>query len=681
MRKLKSTHHKNKTALPKMKSWGDIGWASVAIIMISVCTIYRQSKVARTYMVPPSSVSLSSSLHPLALATDSMTNQTTRDSVCDVFLGNSNNKIETAGSNNPYPSTSFVWHSLRERILNASYFPEDSAKLPAFRRWVEEVFEFHTESRLRKTRTHTADPTAVWKLLQIVKRRLEWEAQRGGSKRRLEEEEGAEPLHIMVMGGSVTAGFNCAANPVGVPAGSSLLCSWPARLEYMLNQVFFGGDSVVKITNMAAGGSSSEIGSLVMEYQLFPNQEIPHIIMSAFAPNDAKQPDLEQVLNVDVQNFIQSAKNVRPCDEDLPLVVIADHFYAWRDVTKTNRLSGYYSLLASWYDVMAFNHQNIGRHELISNSENATAIQQLMGSDYNLHMGTGFHIGMAWTALFNFLDAIVDTCNDLGITKHDQEGDRGYVDDSNKIMTKTAQSSIESILKRPSLKHLPKLLPAGVGVTTSDIVDRWNKREVEAKNRCSSIMANSNDTAAEAYAADSASLLICSHAWMVGKGTGINTYQELSRFIKPVLHSTDGWAAAGRPVQQPRTGWYAQAANATFEMRVPVIVPTHFLTIVSMKSYGPTWIGSKLEATVTIQRSGMGIGSNNNNNNNGTATPPSNTTTYEIDGFHEIKTSVHFVHKFRLPGNGAAVGDVVIVRARLLGGSTFKINGIALCRF
>ena len=145
--------------------------------------------------------------------------------------------------------------------------------------------------------------------------------------------------------------------------------------------------------------------------------------------------------------------------------------------------------------------------------------------------------------------------------------------------------------------------------------------------------------------------------------------EELWEFLKPVFKTSDGWAAAGKPIQNPRTGWYAQKANATFAMHYPIMeVPVQFLTIVSMKSYGPSWIGSKLEIKVTIDHP-----------SNSTMLP--DVSTYEIDGFHEIRTSVHFPHKFELPGNGASVGDNILLEAKLVGGSMFKINGIALCRF
>jgi len=776
-------------------------WPLLVLVIICVYNIYDETKDFRRVMVSLSSVSsffpFSSSNHEHDLddlfTTDATTNTNTkptttpitttttttrRNSVCDVFLGTSNN---SNSNTNPSAasSSSFVWQSLRHRILQASYFPEEAAQLPAFRTWVEDLLEFHTTSRLRKTRTHPADPTTVGKLLHIVQNRLDSllaaeEAAAAAEGREGKEEDNSsgsstllsEPLHILVMGGSVTQGINCEANPVGLPAGHwtrvNARCAWPMRLEYLFNHVFFGGAAVVHITNMGAGGSSSEIGSLVMDYQLFPHHSlpIPHIIISSYAANDAQQPDVEgHFWYEEVPHFIQAAKNVRPCEEHLPLVVLADHVYGYDDVTVIHKLSGYYALLASWYDLMAFNQQNIGRHELLYHFHNATAIAHLMGSEYDLHMGMGFHIGMAWTALFNFLDAIVDTCTDVTMTtrtrtttqqEQEQGPDKGV--DEIRVTRKNptphnSKSRIEAVLPMPSLKHLPKLpkkldrtpltLPKEAREITSLLVDHWNNNDQAAQDRCVALrttMSTTTKTRSKSQSKDSttttqqqqqqqatvhvdddvldsssSSLILCSYAWMVGKGTGINTVQELQRVLAPVwvvttnsststtTDESSGWKVTGYPVRTPRTGWYAHTANATFELRVPILVPTHTLTIVSMKSYGPTWIGSKLAVTVTIQRASSSSSENNNNNINSTTTNGTTTiitsplddldnhdttATYEIDGFHDIQTSVHFPHKFPLPGkDGAAVGDEVIVRARLVGGSTFKINGLALCRF
>lgn len=55
------------------------------------------------------------------------------------------------------------------------------------------------------------------------------------------------------------------------------------------------------------------------------------------------------------------------------------------------------------------------------------------------------------------------------------------------------------------------------------------------------------------------------------------------------------------------------------------------------------------------------------------------TAQFTIDGYHEIKTSIHVPKKIELPDDGAVSGDTVIITATLVSGAYFKINGFALC--
>ena len=86
-----------------------------------------------------------------------------------------------------------------------------------------------------------------------------------------------------------------------------------------------------------------------------------------------------------------------------------------------------------------------------------------------------------------------------------------------------------------------------------------------------------------------------------------------------------------------------------------------------MKSYGPDWVASKLRVTVEVIRpSSDGVAA--------VASGP-----FEIDGYHDLLTSVNFPHKFALAGKGARSGDTIRASFELVGGHTFKITGLALC--
>jgi len=536
---------------------------------------------------------------------------------------------------------------------------------------------------MRKTRTHTADPKAIEAILRIVQKRRKGLKKDGLSTT-------AEPLHMLVLGGSVPTGVGCYVNPLNLTLAKMRPCSWPTRLEHLFNEVFFQGDPVVTMTNMGGGGTSSWMGALVMEYQLFPDRnKIPHIIISSYAPNDYQQLDhFGGIFYSTLQNFIQLAKNVRPCEEDLPLVVIADHAYGDeknQSVTDSQTLTGYYSVLAQWYDIMAFNHQNVARHELYANFNNKTATEQLVGGEYILHMGTGFHLGMAWVALFNFLEAIIDTCNDLGA--------RTRIHETDEIPQHPSSGRIEDHLAAttPAVKQLSKLAKWGDG-RNAEIVKVWKERVHENEQRCAAIRASHKNGENNERDAD----VLCPHVWMIGRGTGINTFPELKKFLNPFLltkHDTkeDGWRAQGKPRENPRTGWYGRKNGAEFKMRIPLeTAPARYITIISMKSFGPDWRESLFRLEVEIERNTpLELAPNANitmpipeGTENATAIyHDQDKATFEIEGWHKQKVSVHYPFKFELPGHGAAEGDAVILKGILQGGKMFKIHGIAICRF
>lgn len=84
-----------------------------------------------------------------------------------------------------------------------------------------------------------------------------------------------------------------------------------------------------------------------------------------------------------------------------------------------------------------------------------------------------------------------------------------------------------------------------------------------------------------------------------------------------------------------------------------------------MKSYGDNFKDTTLRVTVGISRS------------NGDQSEKS----YDINGYHVTRTSIHIPHKFELPKGGANKGDIIHVKAQLISGAYFKINGIALCTY
>merc|ERR1712228_399917 len=104
--------------------------------------------------------------------------------------------------------------------------------------------------------------------------------------------------------------------------------------------------------------------------------------------------------------------------------------------------------------------------------------------------------------------------------------------------------------------------------------------------------------------------------------------------------------------------------------------------IISMKSYSDKWRNSKIAISIEVIKKHtvpkeMEI---NRSLKVDWLNKKKNSSIVFIDGYHEIKTSVHFPHKIPLV-NGAKKGDSIIMDVKLISGSEFKIQAITLCSF
>jgi hypothetical protein len=243
-----------------------------------------------------------------------------------------------------FPKDSFraVWGAVRPFLLNESYHPFDAfnpkddnetTDLMEFRQWTASLFDFYTHERLRRSQAHPAPVRSVRKILELVRDRIDDPEHHG-------------PVRIAVMGGSVALGRGSQLTPYAFTEQSKLCwgeCNYVSRLRHLLNSVIFSGSAasnsssrvpIFEVTNYGSGGTNSEVGAMALEYHLIPSIEAnpPHIVLSSYSVNDSNDPDLHKTFHVDQQAFIRAAHKLRPCDDDLPLIVLADDYYGWYDV-------------------------------------------------------------------------------------------------------------------------------------------------------------------------------------------------------------------------------------------------------------------------------------------------------------------------------------------------------------
>ena len=533
-------------------------------------------------------------------------------------------------------SSSRVWNRLSSEIKSASYFPPSMARHERFRVYVDSLFDFYTTNRLKRSLSLPANAKSVKRLVTILENYPKTHI----------------PLRILVVGGSVTQGVSSWLHSVeGLPGfGRTFESSWPSRLEHAINSLLFGGESAVEIINFSIGGSSSEAGVLVLKYQLFPNASTspPDIVIWSHAANDAHEANLEDVLYRHMQDFVQASHELRPCDEDLPMVIMVDDFYDTENLNVVALQTSRIYAIASWYDLMAVNYANVGRKSVLGTYNN-TVQNPLMGNKWSVHFGLGMHIGMTWTVLFNLIDAFVIACS------QDQDDITGMANSTLRSGSEKHDQSFSEItnggtkpLSEMPAKYTGRLTQK---ISPQQLSDEWKRNVAVATKKCSS---------------GSVTLEKCAYALMANRLTGVTYPGQFEEKLKPILKFTDGWTARGGPFAHEKTGYYAEKEKASFALRLDnVTLDTRFLTILSMKSYGPNFENTELELTASIFHT------------NGMLNP--SFQSYKIHGHHSVKTSINVPHILELPSGGARIGDSIEVNATLMRGAYFKIAGIAFC--
>jgi hypothetical protein len=244
----------------------------------------------------------------LALASASNTSSVVFDpsNVCSVF---------------PSPgaaSATRLWKEYLPAIFEASKNPamkeEEVAKL---REIIEETL---SPARMRRAIQHL--PTFSQHILKHVM---------GIVQKRLADPDNNPPLRIAVFGGSVTSGRGC----------PQPYCDWPKRFELLVNQ-FFGGREIIKIVNLAVGGTNSGTGTKRIKYWMYGSDAEmkrigPDVIINSYSTNESLPPwdkkwpedDLISIVREQVhsrlQDLIREALQSKPCQVP-PLVVHVDDY-------------------------------------------------------------------------------------------------------------------------------------------------------------------------------------------------------------------------------------------------------------------------------------------------------------------------------------------------------------------
>lgn len=164
----------------------------------------------------------------------------------------------------------------------------------------------------------------------------------------------------------------------------------------------------------------------------------------------------------------------------------------------------------------------------------------------------------------------------------------------------------------------------------------------------------------------------CILSWVANLERRLDNPKRITDKLNPYITSNTGWSAAD---DNNKLGWVPSGGRGSkFTMEWKEITrPVRAVTWMIMRSYGEKWEGSRLR--VEVWSGGTRMASE------------------EIVGSHNKKTSETYNIKMRLRdgaggdagekhvgnGGGAAVGSDLKITFELIGGTTFKISGMAIC--
>ena len=525
-------------------------------------------------------------------------------------------------------TASSVWNDHAQAILNATLRPEEAPnKMQRYTQWIQNLFHIMSTDRLRKA-LHSFPQTAQ---LQSILNILE---------SKIKNPDTAPPLRIGVLGGSVTSGHGCTINPLGLKQVGFrkhvFECAWPIRLEKLVNDLV--GLELVQVVNAAWAATTSDVASVVVDYNLWPKSlqpQGPDIIISAFSANDPLANPYTAGIDK-MQNLAQSVEQAQDCETGLPLLVQFEEFVGGPEsVDKWLLYHNDMVRLAEWNQYAAVSYADAVRDYVYADWQNnvvkaAWKMDPKWGAQGNIHPGMGVHIMSTWVLAYSMLQIGLETC-------------------STATQQKPFSDRVTPEFSPPELFDGPRPPLTTEQLTTIKTGELWKESAAAREGECLDRQVRKGQEQ-------------CSFMWFANRLSDFKSVASIQEKMETVLTYNDGWKAGG-PAFASKHGWLAEQPNATFTMVMPNVTSDVLsISILSLKSYSEDWVGSRLEIRVFSED----------------AAPVS---TFHIDGYHDdTKTSVILPHALVLEEPQVIKkGRPLRLEFELVGGKSFKISGMAIC--
>ncbi|KAL3822186.1 hypothetical protein ACHAXA_008202 [Cyclostephanos tholiformis] len=511
------------------------------------------------------------------------------------------------------------------------------------------------------------------------------------------------------MGGSVTMGVVCHINPVTTATGkyTRRACAWPGRISEFISKLS-GGYELVQFHTLALGGTNTESGSVMWDYSLLPDDmPYPDVVINAYATNDMHYNSVQDAIARNVtlaeslltlgQDFVRQVLTPKAgrCEATYrhpPLLLYLDDYIGneQNEVLTTMLSPQTIHLLAGYYGLGSMSYGDAIRDIKYGDTREwwfTPNWYEGKTGEYGraVHPHMGMHISMVWVVAYNLMNLVTTYCSlpvststststggrRRGMRHHAGVDGVGEYVDANQSTNGAAPRSTRELVGGPRRKPLGIPPPLTPELSLEHITELWrNESNLNAHLWTRHEECATNDHVDDEN--DDAPIpRPCIFSWVALLERFLDNPKRLADKVGKYITSNEGWEAAN---DNNKLGWVpANGIGSKFTMEFKGISrPVRAVTWMIMRSYGERWEGSMLNVEVWSGETLL--------------------ARKDIEGYHDKKTSETYNIKMRLDDvgvdggespkgseRGAVVGSDLRIEFKLVGGSTFKISGMAIC--